>query len=229
MSYSLKSMREKNYYEVLEITPNSSSEEIYQAYLKAKNAYAPESAALYSLMSREECAEMREQVEEAYSVLGDSEKKKQYDHHRGIILSGPLSQITEKKENEKKKEKEELAVLAISLKVASQKFSLQYQEDPDFEEKILQTKDFTGEFLKKIREYKNVDIERMSAMTKISKTYLCFVEEERLEKLPALAYVRGFVYQYARYLKLDPDKVANSYIQRLKNYELQGQEKRKFL
>ena len=53
-------------------------------------------------------------------------------------------------------------------------------------------------------------------MTKISKTYLQYIENEDVEKMPAIVYVRGFVYQYAKVLKLNPDLVANSYLQRIK-------------
>ena len=61
------------------------------------------------------------------------------------------------------------------------------------EEKIKCCEDFTGEFLKEIREYKGVDLSRMNSMTKISKNYLRNIEDDNIEALPALAYVRGFV------------------------------------
>ena len=71
--------------------------------------------------------------------------------------------------------------------------------------------------LKKIREYKNVDINRMAEMTKVSKTYIQKIEQEDVTNLPALVYVRGFVYQYAKCLKLNPDLVATSYLEHLKS------------
>ena len=62
-----------------------------------------------------------------------------------------------------------------------------------------------------------MNLQRLSDLTKISKTYLKLLELEDVEKLPALAYVRGFVYQYAKILKLSPELTANSYINNIKN------------
>ena len=56
----------------------------------------------------------------------------------------------------------------------------------------------------------------MSEMTRISKTNIKNIESENTEPLPAMVYVRGFVYQYAKCLKLNPELVASSYIHQLK-------------
>ena len=78
------------------------------------------------------------------------------------------------------------------------------------------TQEFTGDFLRKIREYKNLDLDRLSDMTKVSRTYLQGIELEDFGKLPAPVYVRGFVFQVAKSLKLKPEIVANSYLARMK-------------
>jgi len=54
-------------------------------------------------------------------------------------------------------------------------------------------------------------------MTKVSKMYLQAIESEDYDHLPAPVYVRGFVFQYAKCLKLKPENVANSYVARMKN------------
>lgn len=105
----------------------------------------------------------------------------------------------------------------VSRVTAHNRYALSFQSESNFEEEIKSAKVFTGELLKKIREYKNVDLERMAEMTKVSKTYLRAIEAEDIEKLPAKVYVRGFVYQYAKCLKLNPDVVASSYVSQLKN------------
>jgi len=74
----------KNYYEVLEIPSNARSEEIYHSYQRAKAAYSSDSLALYSLMSPEECRNVLDLVEEAYSILSDPMKRKRYDEARGL-------------------------------------------------------------------------------------------------------------------------------------------------
>ena len=56
---------------------------------------------------------------------------------------------------------------------------------------------------------------RMSEMTRISKTHLRNIEEENISELPARVYTRGFVYQYAKCLKMNPEEVASSYMDRV--------------
>jgi CRISPR/Cas system-associated endoribonuclease Cas2 len=101
---------------------------------------------------------------------------------------------------------------SVSKVQAFKKFGLNYQQNSEFEQEIENCTQYTGEFLKKIREYKEVTVERMAEMTRISKTYIRNIEDDDFSKLPADVYTRGFVYQYAKCLKLNPDLVATSYI-----------------
>ncbi len=205
----------KNYYQVLEVPTDANHDEIYHSYTRAKAAYSEDSLALYSLMSPEENRKILEMIEEAYQIIGDPEKRSAYDNARGITHNlskerKPLQVSTPKDETNK-----------LAKLVAANRFSLEYETQPEFDLEIEQATEFSGEFLKKIREYKNVDLPRMSDMTKVSKTYIKCIEEETLENLPALVYVRGFVYQYAKCLKINPDLVATSYLFRIKT--LQGE------
>lgn len=239
----------KSYYDVLEVEPQSTLQEIHNAYVRSRNAYSGDSAALYSLMSNEECEKILSQIEEAYSIIGVAEKRREYDQARGFnqtntpegfneeIFKKPNYapqknlQETHKLDNSHEQIIKERALRSefehqsgesksVQAKVskiqAASKFGLSFQKDEAFEQEIENTSAFTGEFLRKIREYKKVTIERMAEMTKISKTYIRNIEEDEFSKLPADVYTRGFVYQYAKCLKLTPDLVASSYIQHLR-------------
>ena len=246
----------KNYYEVLEIPITSTLQEIHNAYVRAKNAYSGDSAALYSLMTQDECLSVLEQIEEAYSILGIADKRREYDKVRGLNQSNTPEGFTEESRNrpdykpnnslsdlisetnmasktlaeneldqQRKVQKEEFTYnqahsakseVAVSKVQAYKKFGLNYQVDSDFEMKIENCTEYTGEFLKSIREYKQVTVERMADMTKISKTYIKNIEADEFTKLPADVYTRGFVYQYGKSLKLNPDLVATSYIHHLR-------------
>lgn len=217
-------MEEKNYYEILEVTTDATSQEINQGYVRAKNAYSQDSLALYSLMTENECKGMLERIDEAYTILNSPTKRKLYDEARGInptssqndsIISSESFEPIHNEENSKQHR-------SIGKLVAKKRYALNYQEDNDMEQKIEQATEFTGHFLKEIREYKEVNIERMADMTKVSKTYLMNIESEDYTKLPVLVYVRGFVYQYAKCLKLNPDLVATSYLYRLKKLKEEG-------
>lgn len=226
-------VEKKNYYEVLEIEPNANPQQIENAYIRARNAYSGDSVALYSLMTKDECNSILGQVEEAYSVLGFPEKRREYDRLRGFNQSGlshirdasEIGSLSQQPEQPKKVvEYEDYSSNLIEAKVskitAQKKFGLDFNENPEMDRKIRECIDFTGAFLKEIREYKNVTIDRLADMTRISKTHLNAIENDDFKKLPADVYVRGYVYQYAKVLKLNPDQVATSFLlhfKKLKN------------
>ena len=85
----------KNYYDILEIPSNSTPQEIENAYVRARNAYSGDSVALYSLMTKDECDAVLGLIEEAYSVIGFPEKRREYDRLRGFNQGGfVVSNIT---------------------------------------------------------------------------------------------------------------------------------------
>ncbi len=112
--------------------------------------------------------------------------------------------------------------VVVSQLSASNKYALDFESNAEFEQEIEECVEFTGEMLKRIREYKNVSIERMSEITRVSKTYIRSLEGEDYNRLPAVVYIRGFVMQYAKILKLDADKVTKTYIERLKKLKENG-------
>lgn len=206
----------KNYYEVLEVTISATSEEIYKAYTRAKNAYSGDSLALYSLLSQDEALKILELIEEAYTILSNPDKRRQYNSVRGIAQESQETSAQRQQNQTANEFAQSREPSEINKIMAKKRYGLEYQEDADFEKEIEQCEEFSGEFLLKIRNYKNVDIVRLAEMTKISKTHLLYIEQEDIAKMPAAVYIRGFVYQYAKCLKLNPDFVANSYLNRLK-------------
>lgn len=209
----------KNYYEVLEVPSDAGADEIHKGYVRAKNAYSQDSLALYSLMTKEECDQIIDLIEEAYSILSDQSKRKLYDEARGINkdLNYKNMPTTTKRPDadvphDLHGSPRTTEMNNMSKIVAKKRFDLSYTVNDEMEKRIESATEFSGAFLREIREYKGVDINRMTDMTKVSKTYLRCIEEEEFDKLPALAYTRGFVYQYAKCLKLNPDLVANAYL-----------------
>ena len=61
----------------------------------------------------------------------------------------------------------------------------------------------TGAFLRKVRETRGIELGDISQRTKISERYLRALEEERFADMPAAVYVRGYVTEYARALRID--------------------------
>ena len=237
---------EKTYYQILEITTSSSKEEIHHGYIRMKTAYSPDNPAIYSIVPPEECNVILDQVEEAYYILSSPLKRKSYDEARGFNTGnsfedfhyGPVRSSLDSNSSpnfespydhtpsiqskitsvENDKIANSSAKKNIAKIIVEKRFNLTYDIDAEFEKEIESNPVFSGEFLRKVREYKDVTIERMADLTKVSKTYLKNLEEENYESLPASVYLRGFVFQYAKTLRLTPDIVATSYMDRVKEF-----------
>jgi cytoskeleton protein RodZ len=76
-----------------------------------------------------------------------------------------------------------------------------------------------GEQLRATRERKGLTLDRVADETNISKRYLAALEEEDFTVFPGDPYVIGFLRNYAEYLGLPSDELANSY----KNMRIQEQ------
>ncbi|HWV37837.1 MAG TPA: helix-turn-helix domain-containing protein [Vulgatibacter sp.] len=74
--------------------------------------------------------------------------------------------------------------------------------------------EFTGALLRALREAKGFTLKDISARTRIGAGHLHNIEEEAFDLLPERVFLRGFVLSYARELKLDATRVADSYLRR---------------
>jgi cytoskeletal protein RodZ len=67
-----------------------------------------------------------------------------------------------------------------------------------------------GEQLRKARELRSLSLEQAAQATHIRVHYLKALEEGRIDALPSMAQVRGFLRSYAGYLKLDPQPLLDA-------------------
>jgi len=86
--------------------------------------------------------------------------------------------------------------------------------EQEIQQIIDQQSEWKGGVLRKIREMRRVSIEEMAEFTKITKRYLRAIEEENYQQLPAAVYLRGFIVQIAKKLRLPHEQVATSYLDR---------------
>lgn len=82
------------------------------------------------------------------------------------------------------------------------------------QEQIDQEVEWRGSFLRKVRELRRYSMDDIHDQTKISKMYLVAIEEENFNKLPAAVFVRGFILQISKVLRLPGDRVATAYLSR---------------
>ncbi len=220
-----------NYYEILEVAIDASTTDIHKAYTRARSTYSQDNPALYSMFSPEEARELLAMIEEAYAVLSNQMTRKSYD--QSLLAPGaatsaftvdskpqaakPMAAESHASEGEPKLKKKSAAAAtkpAVNDNDGSGRTPLStYRVDDGFESEIASASKFDGAFLQKIRSYKNITIDRMSEVTRVSRTYLAAVEANDYKSLPAAVFVRGFVVQIARNLGLDENKVATSYMQ----------------
>ena len=82
---------------------------------------------------------------------------------------------------------------------------------------------FTGAALKSFRERIGVDLEDIHAVTRIQTKHLNDIENEVFESFHAEVYVRSFLIEYTRFLKLDTQKVLNDYLPRYRAWAVNRQ------
>jgi curved DNA-binding protein CbpA len=189
-----------NYYDILELNPQCAQNEVTPAYEKLKYTYGGDNPAVYTVFSQEEARQMLNLIEEAYSVLGNKALRLQYDE--SINLASKKSNDEPKMPNPVKK---------------TSNFKPEFKQDDVIEAEIKSCIDWTGEMLKKVREYRNWPMDRLSEQTKISGYYINALELMDPKGLPAPVFVRGFVSQLCKFYFLDEKKVCDSYMKNFKN------------
>lgn len=199
-----------NYYDILELSLQCSQNDITDAYNKAKATYTGQNPALYTIFSDQEAREYLRLVEEAYSVLGNRSLRALYDEKlvKGVKTTEQVAYDTLLQESRTSK--------SFQLPKNS-RFKLDFEKNPEMEKEILAQTQWTGAFLKKVREYKKVSLEQMSAITKITSFYLNAVEQMTAENLPAPVFVRGYIVQICKVLSLDDKRIADSYMKSFKD------------
>ncbi len=189
----MKSIKDQTYYEILEVSPTATAKEIQRAYEHAKETFHADSMAVYSLFSEKEVKEIDAAIEEAYQVLMDESSRTKYDQTH--------SEAT----GEQRPERPSEAPVASREKKAPLSFTgLSFN---------IEVERYRGKELKQLRERMGIELQIVAKETKISLKILEFLEEENFEKLPALVYLKGFLKGYAQSLGLDPQKVAEDYLQ----------------
>jgi curved DNA-binding protein CbpA len=79
-----KPYQTQNFYELLELTPGASQDEIRIAYQKSLDLYGQESVAMYALDDGRQVEELRARLDEAWKVLGDESLRGAYDTSLGV-------------------------------------------------------------------------------------------------------------------------------------------------
>lgn len=203
----MKTIDQQDHYEILDVARDATSEDIERAYRIAHSAYTSGSLAHYSVFDDQHASEIRDRVEIAYRVLSDRDARREYDEGIDLNTDGgdePGHDATPNYAEEVIRSAGVASATSPGLPVAIDDF-----DDLDDGE---ESNEWGGARLRRARLRRGVELDQVAKVTKISTSYLAFIEEESLEDLPAPVYVRGFVTAYARAIGLDPRRVASSYM-----------------
>lgn len=224
---------EQTYYQILDLSPNAAHHDIVAAYQKAKLAYAPDSPALYTMFSKEEAEELLKLIEEAFRILSNQSSRKEYDH---LLLNRSrqptavdLPDFAPAKENSTEDGAKQVQPARqspqnsfniplsgnIPAGFAKSRLSV-YEVNSEIEKEIANKSEVNGAFIRKIRQYKNINLDQLSKETRISRSYLAAIEADDYEALPAPVFLRGFIIQLSRILGLEENQAATSYMSRVK-------------
>ncbi len=332
----------KDYYRILDIPLNANQKDVEKAYQKIKNLVSKNSVSLYSILPSVEKDRFMSEVEEAYNVLINPEKRNIYDvsikgiaaqkeneresefakqlsfgfakeaftyldytrkaekihkdmvdrirndylirpggisiriletqdperpdtenvqvepapkpeeNHQSVTSPAPSGQTNnqnneipataeEEKQSESEvvqairknpqtgeqpgEEKPEITVTANSKPVISETQDTEQTKKenlssdiqmPDKEKIVIdENSEFSGPFLRKIRESMGITVKDIAKTTKISTANITYLEEEDYRNLPALVYIKGYLAQIAKCLNLRSDIVVRSYLSRM--------------
>lgn len=198
----MRALYEQNHYEVLELPRSAAHEEIERAYRVARDTYAADSLALYSVFGERDAITIRERIEEAYRVLSNEMTREAYDAAtRTAVTPAP----------ESAPEGEVPAAPSASVREPLTDASDAFRDlEADVEEE--ESGDFDGAMLRRARLRRGFELDQIAEITKVSPLNLRNLEEEKFEDLPAAVYVRGFLTAYARTIGIDPGRVVSGYI-----------------
>jgi flagellar biosynthesis protein FlhG len=181
----------ESHHDLLEVERGATDEDVRRAYKRAKDVYDQRSIAAYGLFTREELKSLSSRLDEAFDVLLDPSRRKPYE----LSIFPPEPHV---------------ALARPERSLDSDPLPVAPDIDPDT--------DFTGDILRQVRESQGLRIEDIAQRTKVGSNYLVAIEAEDFGALPAAVYVRGFVVEVAKYLKLDSTHVARTYVRRYRRY-----------
>jgi flagellar biosynthesis protein FlhG len=183
-----------NFYALLGVPRGCSAEEIRRAYKRKREVHAPESLVVHSILSSDQLRTEQQFLDESYDTLLDPIRRRAYD-----LSVFPEEQGTD------------FPVAEVRLPPTA----AQRNAHETLLREIGPETEFSGELLRQCRESLGIELAEISAQTRISKNYLRAIEDENVDELPAPVYVRGFVAELAKVLRLDANQVQRTYLRRI--------------
>jgi flagellar biosynthesis protein FlhG len=193
-----------SHYELLEVPPTASFEDIRRANRRIRDIYGAESVAISGLYDPASLEAVHRRLDLSYTTLMDAAKRKEYDME--LFPDGVPMPVTPPSLHADVPAPRPAARVDDPVTIAVR---------PPMPEISLAT-EFSGAVLRQIREAIGIELREIAERSKIGMAYLSAIEGEVFTKLPAAVYVRGFLAEYARALGLDGERVKQTYLARFR-------------
>jgi curved DNA-binding protein CbpA len=205
-----KDLNKMTFYEILDIEPSATALEIQNAFETAMRTYQASTVGIYTLFTPDERDQAVNKIREAYETLRTPDARRAYNRALGLRTHDDKEGI-EKIAN----------IQAPEEKVNGETFSSAKEEQKEAEEvgagkdvEGLEITCYSGINMRRLREKKGITIEVIAGITKISPIFLKKIEKDEFEGLPERVFVRGFVKEYAKCLKIDHERAVDYFIKR---------------
>lgn len=218
------------YYEIFGLGRGCSILDINNQYERLKKVYVIENPMLRDIFDDESLFVYNAFLDSVYRELTNHELRKEYDmemeeHLNSLEESFPdtffLSEVVKRYNRNKKGAKKLIKKDVFGREADKKNFvveDLDYVDSNTLFEKYM-NETIKGEILKKIREEIGISVKAIVSSTKISSFIVHAIENDEYGKLPADIYVKGFLANYCKAVKLNSsnsDKVINDYL-KIKN------------
>lgn len=181
----------ETHYDVLGLGPRATLQHVEKAYRFCLEMYSEGAMATYSLLEGKEVESTRARIHEAYEVLSDPARRREYDQSLGLTTpTAPL--------------------LPFPSPATASGAEPEPRPEPG-----LPKGPVTGADLRRLREARGISLREIAQASKIGIRFLEYIEGDRFPLLPAPVYLRGFLQEYARVLGLDPRRTADAYMVRV--------------
>jgi flagellar biosynthesis protein FlhG len=174
-------------YEVLGVARKATPEQIEKAYRFLKDMYGEVALATYTLLEPDEARVARARVSQAFEVLSDPERRREYD----ASCEPPRAH----------------AVLPFAPSSPA--------EGHTPTEVVVLPEPLDGAALRRFRQARGTSLQEISTRSKVGVRFLEYIEADRHELLPARVYLRSFLIEYAKALGLEPLHTSDAYIARM--------------
>jgi curved DNA-binding protein CbpA len=214
----------RTHYQVLDLEPSATPSELRARWRALRNLYEDD-LGTYGLLSADERAASLHEIEAAWAVLGDAERRRAYDAElRAAGEAGPWYEPADDSgswtgdapvesvvpaERPQDESRGPVPAPAAAVRVAAESQPEPTPAPPE----LAAGERMHGAWMRQWRRHRGVSLETLSSELKITVTQLENIESHRFERLPAPVYLKGFLRNYARAVGLDGDRLVEDYLE----------------